>query len=117
MDGLDPDVLRVVEKPWGREIWWAVTDHYLGKRLEVRAGASLSLQFHRWKVETLYLHAGRIRLHLGGRAGELPVGAAVTILPGTIHRVEALHDSVLFEVSTPHPEDVVRLEDDYGRAP
>lgn len=111
-----PDALTVVAKPWGREIWWAVTDRYLGKRIEVRAGHALSLQFHRRKLETLYVLSGRARFHVDGKDWEPQTGSALTLPPGTVHRVEAIDDLVLFEVSTPDPDDVVRLEDRYGRA-
>jgi mannose-6-phosphate isomerase-like protein (cupin superfamily) len=105
----------VVAKPWGREVWWAVTEHYLGKRIEVLAGHSLSLQYHRKKLETLYLLSGRARFHVDGKDLEPQPGSAVTLPPGTVHRIEAIDDIVVFEVSTPDPDDVVRLEDRYGR--
>ncbi|HLW46218.1 MAG TPA: cupin domain-containing protein [bacterium] len=111
-----PEALHVVDKPWGRELWWAVTDRYLGKRIEVRANHMLSLQYHREKLETLYLLSGRVRFHVDGEVLEPPIGSALTISPGTVHRIEAVEDAVLFEVSTPHPDDVVRLDDRYGRA-
>lgn len=109
--------MRQVRKPWGRETWWAETDRYLGKRIEVRAGAALSLQFHRRKLETLYLLSGRARIEVGGETREILPGFAITLPPGTIHRIEAVDDCVLFEVSTPDPDDVVRLDDRYGRVP
>jgi mannose-6-phosphate isomerase-like protein (cupin superfamily) len=112
---------RRVEKPWGHELWWAQTDSYAGKLLHVKAGHSLSLQLHREKDESSYLLSGRLRLVLGPSAGELEEseigpGHAWRIEPGTVHSIEALEDSVVLEVSTPHLEDVVRLEDRYGRA-
>jgi mannose-1-phosphate guanylyltransferase len=110
-----PEAVHVVAKPWGREIWWAVTDRYLGKRIEVRANHMLSLQYHREKLETLYLLSGRVRFHVDGEVLEPPAGSALTIFPGSVHRIEAVDDVVLFEVSTPHPDDVVRLDDRYGR--
>ena len=94
---------RVVEKPWGSEVVWAVSEHYAGKILFVRAGQSLSLQFHNVKDEAWYVLEGRARLELG-RAGE-----------GTVHRLSALEDTRIIEVSTPQLDDVVRLEDRYGR--
>jgi mannose-6-phosphate isomerase len=112
-----PANMAVVDKPWGREIWWAVTDHYLGKILELRAGHAHSLQYHERKMETMYVQSGRARFHVDGRVFEPSPGSAVTLPPGTVHRVEAIDDVVLIEVSTPHPDDVVRLEDRYGRAP
>ena len=110
-----------VEKPWGYELIWALTDDYCGKLLFVRAGHSLSLQFHRQKDEAWYFQSGRAKLELG-RAGDgvlseevVAAGACFHYPPGTVHRVTALEDTMIVEVSTPHLEDVVRLEDNYGR--
>ncbi len=110
-----------VEKPWGWELIWAQADAYLGKVLFVRAGESLSLQFHREKDESWYVQSGRAELQLGA-AGEavlnnevVNAGASFRFPPGTVHRLKALEDTTILEVSTPHPDDVVRLEDDYGR--
>ncbi|HEX3324103.1 MAG TPA: cupin [Solirubrobacterales bacterium] len=110
-----------VEKPWGHEIWWAHTDDYAGKLLVVNAGHALSLQFHREKDETSYLLSGRLRLTRGASAEELDEqeiepGQAWRNEPGAVHSIEALEDSVVLEVSTPHLEDVVRLQDRYGRS-
>ena len=113
---------RRVEKPWGWELIWASSEHYLGKTLFVRAGESLSLQFHREKDESWYVESGRARLELGevgqGVLDEEVVAAGATFRfrPGTVHRVTALEDTTILEVSTYHPDDVVRLEDAYGRA-
>jgi mannose-6-phosphate isomerase len=113
---------RRVEKPWGWELIWAHAERYVGKVLFVRAGQSLSLQFHREKDESWYVQSGRARLELGeAGAGELDegvigAGACFRYRPGTVHRVTALEDTTILEVSTPHLEDVVRLEDAYGRA-
>jgi mannose-6-phosphate isomerase len=112
---------RHVEKPWGHELWWAQTDSYAGKLLHVEAGHRLSLQLHREKDESSYLLSGRLRLVVGPNAEkleetEIGPGHAWRIEPGTVHSIEALEDSVVLEVSTPHLEDVVRLEDRYGRA-
>jgi mannose-6-phosphate isomerase-like protein (cupin superfamily) len=107
--------MHVVEKPWGRELWWAVTERYAGKRLEVRAGHSLSLQYHERKLETLLVVEGRIALRVGDEAREVGPGVAVTIPAGTLHRLRAITDAVIYEVSTPDLDDVVRVEDDYGR--
>jgi len=107
---------KIVDKPWGREIWYAHTDRYAGKVLEVTAGHLLSLQKHRVKHETLYLLSGRVRLTLDERVLDWLPGHAVSIPPETVHRMEAIEDSVLLEVSTPELDDVVRLEDRYGRA-
>jgi mannose-6-phosphate isomerase len=113
---------RRVDKPWGFELIWAEAEDYVGKILLVRAGHSLSLQFHREKDESWYVQSGRAELELGD-AGErllntevITAGACFRFRPGTVHRVTALDDTTILEVSTPHLEDVVRLEDAYGRA-
>jgi len=111
-----PDQVRTVAKPWGREVWWAHCEAYAAKRLEVRGGQALSLQYHQRKHETLYVLVGRVRLRLGGEERVVGPGHVAVISPGTIHRLEALTDAVIFEVSTPDLDDVVRLEDRYGRA-
>jgi len=67
------------------------------------------------KCCALYVLSGRVRFHVDGEVLEPPVGRALTIVPGSVHRIEAVDDVVLFEVSTAHPEDVVRLDDRYGR--
>jgi mannose-6-phosphate isomerase len=110
-----------VEKPWGYELIWAVTDTYCGKVLFVRAGEELSLQFHNVKDESWLVHDGRAELELA-RAGEAVTareivgpGAAFRFEPGTVHRLRAIEDTTVFEVSTPDLDDVVRLEDRYGR--
>lgn len=111
---------RRVEKPWGHEIWWARTPEYAAKVLFVRTGHALSLQLHREKDESSYLFSGRLRLTAGATEADLEErvlepGQSWRMEPGTIHSVEALEDSVIFEVSTPHLDDVVRLSDRYGR--
>jgi mannose-6-phosphate isomerase len=113
---------RRVEKPWGWELIWAETDLYLGKILFVRAGHALSLQFHNEKDESWFVESGRAKLELG-EAGQgvlntevIGPGACFHYVPGTVHRVTALEDTTIIEVSTAHPDDVVRLEDAYGRA-
>jgi mannose-6-phosphate isomerase-like protein (cupin superfamily) len=111
-----------VEKPWGHELIWAKTGRYAGKILFVRAGEGLSLQFHNRKDESWYILEGRAELELG-RVGD-PVtkkevvgpGAAFHFEPGTVHRIAALEDTTIVEASTPELDDVVRLEDAYGRA-
>jgi mannose-6-phosphate isomerase len=123
LEGLDRFAfeIRRVEKPWGYELIWALTDDYCGKVLFVRAGHSLSLQFHREKDESWYVESGRVELEVGA-AGDavlhtevLAAGAALRFPPGTVHRVKALEDTTILEVSTPQIDDVVRLEDAYGR--
>jgi mannose-6-phosphate isomerase-like protein (cupin superfamily) len=112
---------RRVEKPWGWELIWAETDRYVGKLLFVSAGHSLSLQFHRHKDEAWYVESGRAELELGDagqgalNAEVIGPGAAFRFSPGTVHRVTALEDTLIVEVSTPELDDVVRLEDRYGR--
>lgn len=115
----DPVDIRRVEKPWGYELIWATTDRYVGKILHVNKGESLSLQYHEKKEETLYLTRGLIRLTLRKgdeeRVIEMKEGEAFHIPPHMIHRMEALEDSDIAEVSTTELDDVVRLEDRYGR--
>jgi len=113
--------VKKVEKPWGYELIWASTEKYCGKVLLVRAGEELSLQFHKEKDETLYVYSGRAEFEIGepGRQTDIEVvgpGRAFRLVPGTVHRIRALDDTTLLEVSTPQLEDVVRLEDRYGRA-
>jgi mannose-6-phosphate isomerase-like protein (cupin superfamily) len=113
---------RKVEKPWGWELIWAETDQYVGKILFVRAGNALSRQFHNKKDEIWYFQSGRAEVELG-EAGN-PVmkrevvgpGAGFHLRPGVVHRLRALEDTTVLEASTPHLDDVVRLEDLYGRA-
>jgi mannose-6-phosphate isomerase len=112
---------RRVDKPWGYELIWAVTDTYVGKLLFVRAGESLSLQFHREKDESWLVQSGRAKLELGSAGAAMlkeevvAAGASFRFRPGTVHRVTALEDTTILEVSTPQLDDVVRLEDRYGR--
>jgi mannose-6-phosphate isomerase len=113
---------RRVDKPWGHELVWALSDDYAGKLLAVKAGHELSLQFHRQKDESWYLLEGRAKVEFAGPGEKVTTsevivpGAAFRIRPGTVHRIRALEDTVMLEVSTPHLDDVVRLEDQYGRA-
>ena len=111
-----------VDKPWGWELIWALTDVYCGKLLFVKASESLSLQFHKVKEESWFVQEGRAELEIGAPGDAIPScevvapGAAFHIAPGTVHRVKALEDTLILEVSTPHLNDVIRLEDEYGRA-
>ena len=113
--------VRRVEKPWGYELIWALTDRYCGKVLFVKAGAALSLQFHKEKEESWLVQSGRAKLELGDTGDAVlseevvAAGAAFHYRPGTVHRVTALEDTTILEVSTPQIDDVVRLEDLYGR--
>ena len=112
---------RRVEKPWGWELIWAEAEQYVGKILFVRAGHSLSLQFHREKDESWYVESGRAKLELGDSGDPvlneeiITTGATFRFRPGTVHRVTAIEDTTILEVSTPQLDDVVRLEDAYGR--
>ena len=119
-----------VEKPWGYELHWAKTDRYVGKLIHVNAGHALSLQYHNQKDETIFLWSGRMLFEIApeplkdaddGRARaaltsrEMKPGEAVHVVPKTVHRMTAITDCDIFEVSTPELQDVVRLEDRYGR--
>jgi len=108
-------MLKVVEKPWGREIWFAHEREYAGKILEVDFGERLSLQYHKVKKESLYVFSGEVEVLLGDEKRVIKEGESFTINPGTKHRFKALTDVKLIEVSTPELDDVVRIEDDYGR--
>lgn len=110
-----------VEKPWGHELIWALTDRYVGKILHVKAGHALSLQYHERKDETLFLLSGELRFWVGPLGGELEevellAGQSYHIPPGMVHRMEAVTDCEILEASTPELDDVVRLEDRYGRS-
>jgi mannose-6-phosphate isomerase len=114
--------VRIVSKPWGEERWLVQTDRYAAKILIVKKGHRLSLQFHERKHETQYVHSGRVRYTLGSsgepaeyREEVAEAGSVIVLPPGAVHRMEALEDSEIFEVSTPELDDVVRLDDDYGR--
>lgn len=111
---------RRVEKPWGYELWFAVTDRYAGKIIHIAAGQELSLQYHERKDEAIFLLSGVMELELDDDLGELQTlrltpGQCQRIQVGRRHRMRALEDTDLCEVSTPDLDDVVRLEDRYGR--
>ena len=112
--------IRHVPKPWGYELIFAKTERYVGKILHVNQGESLSLQYHEMKDETLYVVEGELRLTIesDGDRRELALrkGEAFHIPPRLIHRMEAVVDTDVAEVSTPELDDVIRLEDRYGRA-
>jgi quercetin dioxygenase-like cupin family protein len=110
-----------VEKPWGYELHWAVTDRYIGKLIHINKGEALSLQYHRVKDEFQYLIKGSVEMELGDSDAQLTkhrmqAGDTLHVAPGMRHRLTALEDSDIFEVSTPEIDDVVRLADRYGRA-
>ncbi len=109
-----------VEKPWGWELWWAHTDRYVGKQIHINKGEALSLQYHNLKDEVIFVFQGRILFEMGDADGvlqkrEMGAGESVHVVPPTVHRMTALEETDIFEVSTPEVEDVVRLEDRYGR--
>jgi quercetin dioxygenase-like cupin family protein len=108
-----------VEKPWGYELHWAKTDRYVGKVIHINAGHALSLQYHNRKDETIFLWAGKLLFEMQDGAAlvrhEVSPGQRFHVKPGTVHRMTAIEDCDVFEVSTPELDDVVRLEDRYGR--
>ena len=112
---------QIKVKPWGKEIWFAQTEKYAGKILMVKKGHRYSLQFHERKIETQYVYSGKIKMTFGTDENALQEailnpGDKIDIVPYTIHRVEAIEDAEIFEVSTPELDDVVKLSDDYGRS-
>lgn len=118
----DGELPRRVDKPWGHEVWFAQTDRYAGKLLHVRAGRRLSVQYHEEKDETSYVLSGRVIVSQGDSTEtmttkELGPGDSWRSLPLVVHTLEAVEDAEIIEVSTPQLEDVVRLEDRYGRVP
>jgi len=112
--------MQRVDKPWGYELIWAKTDRYVGKVLHINAGHRLSLQYHNKKDETIHLWSGRLTLVVDEGKGlierEMKPGESYHIRPGTKHRMIAINDCDILEASTPELDDVVRLEDSYGRA-
>jgi len=112
--------LSTIVKPWGSEELLAHTDRYALKRIHVTKGSRASLQYHERKSESLYLLSGLIKIEIGDDRSALAVdemrpGEVLDVPRGKVHRVTALEDSVIIEVSTPELDDVVRVEDDYGR--
>ena len=117
--GLD-DLVKGVDRPWGYEMWFAHTDKYAGKYFVVYKGHRLSLQYHQSKHETIYVDRGLVKFTIENEEGVLQdrilePGESIEVPSGIRHRTEALEESRLFEVSTPELDDVVRVEDDYGR--
>jgi len=109
-----------VEKPWGYEIHWAKTDRYVGKIIHINKGHALSLQYHNKKDETILLWSGKLLFEIqqDGELQKLEVtpGERFHVTPGTVHRMTAIEDCDVVEVSTPELDDVVRIEDRYGRS-
>jgi mannose-6-phosphate isomerase len=113
--------MQIIEKPWGREEVVEINERYMMKKLTMWKDHRCSLQFHHVKRETIYVLSGQLRIHAGPSQGALEsriygAGETITIAPGTVHRMEAVEDSVYLEASTPEMDDVVRLSDDYARA-
>lgn len=107
---------EIKEKPWGREIWLCCEDKYAGKILEINKGEQSSLHYHEVKKETMYVLKGKLKVKTeDGCEQILNLGDSITFLPGDVHRLYAIEDLKIIEVSTPHLDDVVRLMDDYDR--
>lgn len=113
--------MKVIEKPWGKEEVIEINDRYMMKKLTMWKGHRCSLQFHKVKCETIYVLSGQLRIYYGPSLENLDSkiyssGETITIIPGVVHRMEGVEDSVYLEASTPEMDDVVRLVDDYQRA-
>jgi mannose-6-phosphate isomerase-like protein (cupin superfamily) len=128
MDAAGPVPVQIVPKPWGHEVIWAHTDQYVGKILHIKAGHSLSVQYHHQKDETVHLLRGRMVYRVTGngerltgneraelKSFEMKEGESYRNTPGTVHQMEAITDCDVLEASTPFLDDVVRLSDRYGR--
>ena len=114
--------MQVIEKPWGKEEVIEINDRYMMKKLTIWKGHRCSIQYHNIKRETIYVLSGQLRIYTGPSLEELTYrvfteGETITLTPGVVHRMEAVEDSVYLEASTPEMDDVVRLVDDYKRAP
>lgn len=120
MKRMEDKLPRKTEKPWGYELLFAHTPKYAGKVIFVKKGHRLSLQYHEKKDETMYIYQGKLLLEIekGGQMvqSEVGPGNSIPIRPNTKHRIQAIEDTFVFEVSTAELDDVVRVEDDYGRA-
>ncbi len=114
--------MRVIDKPWGKEEVIEINERYMMKKLTMWKGHRCSLQYHKVKRETIYVLLGNLRIYTGPSQDQLEsrvfvAGETITLTPGVVHRMEAVEDSVYLEASTPEMDDVVRLVDDYQRAP
>jgi len=107
--------MKTVDKPWGKEEILEVNDKYVVKKLHMKKGKRCSLQHHEQKTETIYVLSGILLLHKDGKIIMMKPGNFCTILPGEIHRMEGKEDATYLESSTPELDDVIRVEDDYGR--
>ena len=112
--------MRVIDKPWGKEEIIEVNERYMMKKLTMLKGHRCSLQYHEHKCETIYVLSGQLRIIYGSDMENLDSkiftdGETITLVPGVVHRMESVEDSVYLEASTPELDDVVRLVDDYKR--
>jgi mannose-6-phosphate isomerase-like protein (cupin superfamily) len=107
---------KVVPKPWGEEVWLVHNDRYALKILRINQGKRFSLQLHEVKTETWYVTKGELEVRLGEETFKALPGDTIHVPPKTIHRLKALTETEFIEVSTPELDDVVRLEDDFGRS-
>ena len=112
--------MKIIEKPWGREVWIAHNEKYAFKLIEFKAGSRSSLQYHERKHETIYIDYGKLEVEADDENGQLvktimDAGDVIENPPLRRHRITAIEDVRLFEVSTPELDDVIRVEDDYGR--
>jgi mannose-6-phosphate isomerase len=118
-EGENVSEMTRVEKPWGYELHWAKTDRYVGKIIHIEAGHALSLQYHNKKDETILLWSGKLLFEIQENGElkkyEVKPGERFHVTPGTVHRMTAIESCDVIEVSTPELDDVVRLEDRYGR--
>ncbi|MDP2625273.1 MAG: cupin [Candidatus Peregrinibacteria bacterium] len=113
--------VQIKVKPWGREIWFAHTERYAGKILEIKKGHRYSLQYHERKIESQFVYSGKVKFTYGYDENDLKEvilgpGEKIDVHLGLIHRAEAVEDAQIFEVSSPELDDVVKLDDDYGRS-
>lgn len=114
--------MQLIEKPWGKEEVIEINDRYMMKKLTMWKGHRCSIQYHNVKRETIYVLSGQLRIYTGPSVEQLDsrvfvAGETITLTPGVVHRMEAVEDSIYLEASTPEMDDVVRLVDDYKRAP
>ena len=108
--------MKIIDKPWGREIWLAYNNGlYAGKILEVKKGESLSEQYHTKKHETLYIQKGCANVKIDGKINTMKAGSFIVIPPMRVHKIEAIEDCTFIEFSSPELDDVVRISDKYGR--
>lgn len=112
--------MKIIEKPWGKEEVIEINDRYMMKKLTMNKGHCCSLQYHKVKCETIYMLSGQLRIYYGSSQDKLESriffpGETITLIPGIVHRMEGIEDSIYLEASTPEMDDVVRLADNYKR--